>query len=280
MTRFSIDHISDPLRLAKLIEALIPVMDAAGDAIMMVKEASKADGKNQNVKASEKSDGSPVTYADARAEAIILPALARLAPDIQVISEEHAASHGLAPTEAYFLVDPLDGTKEFIKSDDQGAFTVNIGLVHQSVPVMGLVLAPAREALYWGYQGGGAFCRSGAISGPISSGPISVRDVPPSGAVAVASASHRDAETDAWLAEHGISQTTSIGSSLKFALVAAGQADVYPRFGPTMEWDTAAGDAVLRAAGGKVCRPDGKMFAYGKPEWRNGGFIASGRFET
>jgi 3'(2'), 5'-bisphosphate nucleotidase len=275
MTRFSIDHISDPLRLAKLIEALIPVLDAAGDAIMMVKEASKAGGENQNVKANEKKDGSPVTLADARAEAIILPALAKLAPDIQVISEEHAASHHLAPTEAYFLVDPLDGTKEFIKSDDQGAFTVNVGLVYQSVPVMGLVLAPAREALYWGFQGGGAFCRSAAISGPIS-----VRNVPPSGAVAVASASHRDAETDAWLAEYGIRQTTSIGSSLKFALVAAGQADVYPRFGPTMEWDTAAGDAVLRAAGGKVCHPDGKMFAYGKPEWRNGGFIASGRFET
>ena len=273
MTAFTIEHIADPLRLAKLAEALIPIMDAAGEAIMAVKEASKSDDHYQGVAAKEKSDGSPVTLADARAEAMILPALAELAPDLQVISEEHAASHHLAPTEAYFLVDPLDGTKEFIKSDDQGAFTVNIGLVHQSVPVMGLVLAPARKTLYWGYQGGGAFCRSREKTTPIS-----VRKIPSSGAVAVASASHRDAETDAWLSKHGVSQTTAIGSSLKFALIAAGQADVYPRFGPTMEWDTAAGDAVLRAAGGKVCHPNGQSFGYGKPEWRNGAFIALGQF--
>jgi len=274
MINFTIDHIADPAHLAKLAKALIPVMDAAGDAIMAVKEASKTGGHKKGVAANEKSDGSPVTVADARAEAIILPALAELAPDLRVISEEHDASHSLAPTEAYFLVDPLDGTKEFMKIDDQGAFTVNIGLVYKSIPVMGLVLAPAKQALYWGYLGGGAFCRTATTSEPIR-----VREVPPSGAVAVASASHRDAATDDWLTGHGISQTTSIGSSLKFALIAAGQADVYPRFGPTMEWDTAAGDAVLRAAGGKVCTPDGQAFTYGKPEWRNGGFIASGRFD-
>src|SRR6056300_272473 len=127
MINFTIDHIADPAHLAKLVKALIPVMDAAGDAIMAVKDASKTGGHKKGVEANEKSDGSPVTVADARAEAIILPALAELAPDLRVISEEHDASHSLAPTEAYFLVDPLDVTKEFMIIDDQGAFTVNIG---------------------------------------------------------------------------------------------------------------------------------------------------------
>ena len=216
-----------------------------------------------------KGDGSPVTEADRAAEAIILPELARLAPEIAVISEENAESHQLAPPRRFFLVDPLDGTREFLKRDGRGSFTVNIALIEDGAPVMGLVYAPALDRLFAGVVGVGA-SESGR--------PISVRDLPASGPVAVASSSHRDAQTDAWLAENGIGRTVSIGSSLKFCLLAAGEADVYPRFGPTMEWDTAAGDAVLRAAGGRLETPRGEAFRYGKPDYRNGAFIARGRF--
>lgn len=265
--RFSLTDCQSPQALRELAERLTPVMDAAGAAIMDIKTAQMGGG----IMSDKKSDGSPVTMADASAEAMILPALAKFAPDVPVISEENASSHHLKPGEAYFLVDPLDGTKEFIKADDQGAFTVNIGLIYQGVPVMGLVLAPARDQFYSGVVGSGAILRT--ASGTRS---ISVRDIPSSGMVAVASASHRDAETDQWLSDHGITDTVSIGSSLKFGLLASAQADIYPRFGPTMEWDTAAGDAVLRAAGGMVRHIDGRDFCYGKPEWRNPGFIASG----
>lgn len=268
--QFTLIDCKSPHRLRELAEQLTPVMDAAGDAIMSVKVASQNDGRN-GVAADQKSDGSPVTIADAKAEAIILPALASIAPDIPVISEEHGESHKRLPTEAYFLVDPLDGTKEFIKPDSHGAFTVNIGLIYQSVPVMGLVLAPARGQLYIGIVGHSASLRE---HGNIRA--VSVRDLPETGTVAVASASHRDDATNDWLSVQGIRETVSIGSSLKFGLVASGVADVYPRFGPTMEWDTAAGDAVLRAAGGTIKHIDGSDFCYGKPEWRNPGFIAIG----
>ena len=267
---FSLSDCQIPARLQALAEWLTPVVDAAGMAIMDVKSASM----NGGMIADQKSDGSPVTLADAKAEAIILPALAQIAPDIPVISEENAISHNRTPTEAYFLVDPLDGTKEFIKPDDQGAFTVNIGLIYQGLPVMGLVLAPARQQLYAGVVGAGATLRTAS---DVSS--IQVRDVPATGAVAVASASHRDAATDNWLSEQGIDETVSVWSSLKFGLLASAMADVYPRFGPTMEWDTAAGDAVLRAAGGTVRHIDGNDFRYGKTKWRNPGFIAIGGWQ-
>ncbi len=250
------------MTLQSLIDALIPVAREAGACIMAVHA--------KPVDATLKGDGSPVTEADSAAEAVILAALARIAPGIPVVSEENAASHLLAPPRRFFLVDPLDGTKEFIKRDGKGSFTVNIALIEDGVPVLGLVFAPALNRLFTGAAGLGATEDKG--HGPR---PITVRRA---GAmrVAVASASHRDAATDAWLSAEGINQTVSIGSSLKFCLVAAAEADVYPRFGPTMEWDTAAGDAVLRAAGGMVRLPEGGMFPYGKPGYRNGGFIARG----
>ena len=148
----------------------------------------------------------------------------------------------------FWLVDPLDGTKEFISGN--GEFTVNIGLIEHRVPVLGVVLAPARGLAWWGAAGHGAHRRENDTVSPIQA-----RRRPATGAVAVASRSHRDAATDAWLQAEGIEDTVSAGSSLKFCLVAEGKADVYPRFGPTMEWDTAAGDAVLRAAGGRVSPP-------------------------
>ena len=249
---------------ASLIAALTPAVDAAGSVILDIKAKGPA--------SMTKSDGSPVTIADQKAETILLAALANICPDIPVVSEENSDSHHLSASKRFFLVDPLDGTKEFIKTDDNGAFTVNVGLIENGLPVMGMVYAPARKAFYWGHQGGGAFCREITRITPIT-----VRNIPDGGVVAVASASHLDTATTNWLAGHQINQTTSIGSSLKFALVASGQADVYPRFGPTMEWDTAAGDAVLRAAGGMVFHPDGEIYRYGKKDYRNTPFIAYGQ---
>ena len=244
----------------QLIEKLVPVARKAGQLIMEI--------HSKGVVADTKSDGSPVTEADRAAENIILPALAGLAPDILVVSEENSDSHGRKAEERFFLVDPLDGTKEFLKADGKGAFTVNIALVEHNIPVMGIVYAPALGRMFAGSRGAGA---------TENDKPIHIRKVPATGPVAVASASHRDEETRQWLESHAIDQTVAIGSSLKFCLLAAGEADVYPRFGPTMEWDTAAGDAVLRAAGGRVENPDGTRFSYGKPDYRNGPFVAKGQ---
>ena len=249
----------------QLLDALVLPVQQAGDKIMAIHA--------RGVVAREKPDGSPVSESDEAAEAILLAALAELASDIPVVSEENAASHALEPSPQFFLVDPVDGTREFLRPDGNGAFTVNIGLVQNGVPVMGLVLAPARDRFFRGVVGLGAV----EVSGGKTRG-LRVRDVPPDGPVAVASRSHRDVQTNSWLAANGITDTLAAGSSLKFGLLAAGEADVYPRFGPTMEWDTAAGEAVLRAAGGHMINPDGSVFAYGKPAYRNGAFIACAGF--
>ena len=249
-----------------LLEALVLPVSHAGEKIM--------DIHARGVVAREKPDGSPVSEADEAAEAILLAALADLAPDILVVSEENTASHALAPPPQFFLVDPVDGTREFLRPDGKGAFTVNIGLIQNGAPVMGIVLAPALDRAFRGVVGIGAVEEAGGVSRALQ-----VRAVPASGPVAVASRSHRDDATNDWLAANGITETRAAGSSLKFGLLAAGEADVYPRFGPTMEWDTAAGEAVLRAAGGTVLTPDGAPFAYGKPAYRNGAFIACAGFE-
>lgn len=218
--------------------------------------------------ADQKADGSPVTKADLLAEKLVLAGLKQHASEIAVVSEENAASHNMAPPERYFLVDPLDGTREFVRTDGGGAFTVNIALIEHGVPIAGIVHAPALDQCYWGIVGEGA---------ELNGERIQTRLLPDDGAVALASRSHRDAETDKWLAENNVCETVSIGSSLKFCLVAKGEADLYPRFGPTMEWDTAAGHAVLAAAGGAVEHPDGRPFTYGKAGYRNGPFVAFGK---
>jgi 3'(2'), 5'-bisphosphate nucleotidase len=220
---------------------------------------------------SVKGDSSPVTEADEAGEAVILAALRLLTPDVPIVAEE-AVARGELPDVGdgpFWLVDPLDGTKEFISRN--GEFTVNIGLIEHREPILGVVLAPARGLAWWGAEGLGASRREADAVRPIR-----VRVRAGEGAVAVASRSHRDAETDAWLKAEGIEETVSAGSSLKFCLVAEGRADVYPRFGPTMEWDTAAGDAVLRAAGGRVTTVEGDPFLYVKRGFRNPGFIAWG----
>ena len=250
---------------ARLVEELLPAVHAAGEVIMQIYA--------KGVEANCKVDGSPVTAADQAAEDILLQALGSTAPGIAIISEENVDSHAISPQNRFFLVDPLDGTKEFLRADGRGAFTVNIALIEKGRPVMGIVYAPALDRLF--------YTKEGERPVEITDGSekqLSVRPVPPAGAIAVASHSHRDPETDTWLANHSISETMAIGSSLKFCLVAAGVADVYPRFGPTMEWDTAAGDAILRAAGGRMETPSGDDFTYGKADYRNGAFIACGGF--
>jgi 3'(2'), 5'-bisphosphate nucleotidase len=229
-----------------------------------------------------KSDQSPVTAADHAAEAIILKALARLLPDIPVVAEEEVAAGRMPEVgDRFLLVDPLDGTKEFIKKGTD--FTVNIALVENGAPTLGVVYAPARSRLFAGDVAGGVAwtCEvapeDGAAAGERR--PLRVRAL---GAdlIAVASKSHDTPETEAYLKACGVAERVSIGSSLKFCLVAAGEADLYPRAGPTCEWDTGAGHAVLAAAGGRVFDLSGAPLPYGKEKFFNPGFVATGPFEA
>ncbi len=250
---------------SELLSQLREVARKAGSEIMKVYESS--------IDVNIKTDGSPVTLADEAAERVILNKLESIVPDILIVSEENASSHNLEASDQFFLIDPLDGTKEFLKKDGLGSFTVNIGLIESGIPTLGVVFAPALNRMFFASTLTGAFEES---NGEINE--ISIRTVPDSGPVAVASVSHRDESTDNWLAKNNVTETISIGSSLKFCLVACGEADVYPRFGPTMEWDTAAGDAVLRSAGGKVLLPNSEPFKYGKQSYKNSAFIAHGNF--
>jgi 3'(2'), 5'-bisphosphate nucleotidase len=225
-----------------------------------------------------KGDLTPVTEADEAAEKVILAELAKHDATTPVISEE-AASTGRIPAVAgrFYLVDPLDGTKEFISRN--GEFTVNIGLIENGEPVSGIVYAPALERLFLGRVGAGAWQGTAGPDTPadtIAWTAIHTRQAPPRGLTVVASRSHRDARTEEWLKQCDVKDFKPAGSSLKFCLVAAGEADLYPRFGPTMEWDTAAGHAVLAAAGGTVSREDGAPLRYGKQgeHFRNPAFIA------
>jgi 3'(2'), 5'-bisphosphate nucleotidase len=222
-----------------------------------------------------KADLSPVSEADEAAEALLVPGVQKLLPGVPILAEEAVSRHGLLDVGREFvLIDPLDGTKEFVSRN--GEFTVNVALVRDGVPIAGCVYAPAISQMYVGGET--------AFTGPVPPGATDADLTPmrtrayPDPLVAVASRSHRDAQTDAFLAGLGVVDTRSAGSSLKFCLVAEGTADVYPRFGPTMEWDTAAGDAVLRASGGTVTNPDGSLFRYGKAEsgFRNAAFVAWG----
>jgi len=196
-----------------------------------------------------KLDGSPVTEADHRAEAIILRRLAAAFPDIAVVAEEEAAA-GRIPAigQRFFLVDPLDGTKSFINRD--GEFTVNIALIDGDRPVAGVVYLPAKAALYYGEHGSGAFRRTGRDGGAAE--PIAPAAPPAGGLRGIGSRNHAAVGTDERMAALGVTEFVPAGSSLKFCRVAEGSADVYPRWGRTMEWDTAAGQAVLEAAGGRV----------------------------
>ncbi|MDP3261572.1 MAG: 3'(2'),5'-bisphosphate nucleotidase CysQ [Tabrizicola sp.] len=250
---------------------LVPVMRRlaleAGDRIMEV-----YNGPDFEVKA--KGDASPVTEADEAADALISAGLRAAFPSVPLITEEQADSHALQ-AQTFLIVDPLDGTKEFVQR--RGDFTVNIAYVEAGVPLRGVVYAPAQGRLFYTLADG----RSVEEHGPLAkdqAGPCRMISVsrPDNAALrVVASKSHRDAATDAYIGKYAVADMKSAGSSLKFCLVATGEADLYPRLGRTMEWDTAAGDAVLRGAGGQVVRFDGHAsLGYGKPGWDNPFFIA------
>lgn len=219
-----------------------------------------------------KKDKSPLTAADRASHRIIEEGLLALRPDLPVLSEEgrdipYSQRKGW---NAFWLVDPLDGTKEFIRRN--GEFTVNIALIEKGSPVFGLVYSPALEKLYWGMKGRGAWLADG--DGEPKAIGVRRKD-PDSGLTVVMSRSHPSPELDAYLKTIKVSEVVSIGSSLKFCLVAEGEADLYPRFGPTMEWDTAAGQAVLEAAGGYVLnRQTGERLSYNKESLLNPFFLA------
>jgi 3'(2'), 5'-bisphosphate nucleotidase len=238
---------------------------AAGEVILRIYYS--------NFSHDRKLDHSPVTEADVAAEKVITTALRRLTPDIPIIAEEDAAANGLPPSAArrFWLVDPLDGTKEFIARN--GEFTVNIALIENGQPSFGVVHLPVLGETY-STDGRQAWRRLG--NEPRQ--PITARAVPPEGAVMTISRSHAAKEL-AKTSEMGepIADTLVAGSSLKFCRLAEGTADLYPRYGPTMEWDTAAGQAVLAAAGGSVRELDGRPLTYGKAGFRNPHFIARGR---
>jgi 3'(2'),5'-bisphosphate nucleotidase len=243
----------------------------AGAAVMAIYAAGGS--------ARRKNDGSPVTDADEAAEAIILVRLASQFPGLPVVAEE-AVSKGGTPSAApaFILVDPVDGTREFLSRN--GEFTINIALIVDSMPRAGAVFAPALGKLWLGAYGASA-CDAMPGSGlppPSLRRAILSRPAAGEGLTAIVSRSHADPATEAFLAGLPLRERQTAGSSLKFCAVAEGKADVYPRFGPTMEWDTAAGDAILRAAGGIVADPQGQPLRYGKAaaQFANGPFIAWG----
>ncbi len=227
----------------------------------------------------QKEDRSPVTEADKRAEVVILEMLERLVPGIPVMAEEQMSEGiGCDTSGDFFLVDPVDGTKEFIKKN--GEFTINIGLIRDRKPVVGCVYAPALDKIYLGgRQAFAATLSPGDAFDPKALAPIATRTPPAHGLTAVMSRSHADPRTQDFADAHNVVEKISAGSSLKFCRVAEGSADLYPRFAPTMEWDTAAGHAVLNAAGGCVTTPEGEDFLYAKEDtsYLNGHFIGWAR---
>lgn len=245
----------------RLLDDLAEAAREAGKAILeIVRRGFEVEAKR---------DSSPVTEADRAAELIILAALARAAPGVPVIAEEEVAAGRIPPHGGtFFLVDPLDGTKEFVRGGDD--YTVNIALVEDLEPTVGVVFAPASGRLHCGIAGIGAWLDEG-------NGRRSIRTrVRGSEITAVASKSHFTQATADYLERSvGLCSHASVGSSLKFCIVAEGEADIYPRLSPTSEWDTAAGHAVLIAAGGRVDGPEGAPLRYGKPAFFNRGFVAT-----
>jgi 3'(2'), 5'-bisphosphate nucleotidase len=252
----------------KLVTVMRKLSLEAGAAIMEIYE-----GDDLGVET--KSDDSPVTAADKAADAIISAGLRSAFPDVLLVTEEQSATHE-AKGDTFLIVDPLDGTKEFIHR--RGDFTVNIALVEGGTPTRGVVYAPARDRMFFTTADGVSVEETGDMAldvvGALS--PIKVSEADNAALMVVASKSHRDQATDDYIAKYAVRDMTSAGSSLKFCLVATGEADVYPRLGRTMEWDTAAGHAVLKGAGGDVVRfDDHTPLAYGKADFANPFFIAT-----
>lgn len=239
----------------------------AGAAIMEIYKRPDLDVRT-------KSDASPLTEADEAADRIISAGLRACFPEIELVTEEQLSSHTLQ-ARRFFIVDPLDGTKEFVQR--RGDFTVNIALVEDGMPVQGIVYAPARERMFYTRADGSAVEEQGPFASDKAGAvtPLAMRAPDPEALVVVASKSHRDSATDAYIARYNVADMRSAGSSLKFCLLAAGEADFYPRLGRTMEWDTAAGHAVLCGAGGEVLDFQTHLpLRYGKPGYANPFFIA------
>ena len=237
----------------------------AGDVIMEVYG-------RPDFEAREKADNSPVTEADEAADALIRAELVKLFPDIAIVTEELSESHAIR-ADRFIIVDPLDGTKEFVKR--RGDFTVNIALVENGVPVRGVVYAPAKQRLFYTRADGASVEEAAPFAETKGAQTrLSVSTPDNTALMVVASKSHRDAATDAYINQYVVKETKGAGSSLKFCLVATGEADFYPRLGRTMEWDTAAGHAVVRGAGGDVLRfDDHTPLQYGKPGYENPFFL-------
>ncbi len=245
----------------KIIEVIRALALQAGDKIMEIYARDDFEVRS-------KADDSPVTEADMAADALIYKGLREAFPDIEIVTEEQSDSHKVT-ADRFFIVDPLDGTKEFVHR--RGDFTVNIALVENGTPVLGVVFAPAKKRLFYTDATGQTVEES--QSGVLTK--LKVSEPDNAALIVVASKSHRDAATDAYINKYQVSDSAAAGSSLKFCLVAAGEADLYPRLGRTMEWDTAAGHAVLLGAGGQVVRFDNhKPLTYGKPIYENPFFIA------
>ncbi len=257
-----------PIDLASLVGPLIELARAAAKAALVHYGPKPV--------ARRKADGTPVTDADEDSEAVILAGLARLTPGIPVVSEErdasgHRAFAAAAVPHRFWLVDPLDGTREFVARN--GEFCINIGLVEDRYPLFGVLLAPVSGAL-WCCDGSGKAFRLAADG---ARQVIRTRAAPATGATIISSRSHGDdAALDAFASTHPRASRLRLGSAQKFGVLAAGEADLYPRFGPTSEWDTCAGQAILEAAGGHVVTLAGSRLSYGKPGFKNPDFIASG----
>lgn len=253
---------------AKLTQVMRTLALAAGDAIMEIYQ-------RDDLGVETKADESPVTAADKAADKIIADGLRAAFPDVMLVTEEQAASHGLSG-DTFLIVDPLDGTKEFIHR--RGDFTVNIALIEKGVPTRGVVYAPAKDRMFLTLADGSSVEEEGPFA-PEQIGttrPMQVAESDNAALMVVASKSHRDQATDDYIGKYDVKDMTSAGSSLKFCLVATGEADLYPRLGRTMEWDTAAGHAVLTGAGGKVVRFDTlAALEYGKEGFANPFFIAT-----
>jgi 3'(2'), 5'-bisphosphate nucleotidase len=235
--------------LAALADALMPIVESAGEAIMKIYDGAFA--------VQRKDDNSPLTLADLESQRIIVEGLKAVTPDIPILSEESAAAPWAERQRwrELWIVDPLDGTREFVKRN--GEFTINIALVVEHEPLLGIVSAPAQQLTFWGLSGGGAFMRTREQD------PRRIHTVPPQRPLrVVGSRSHLSPQTADYLARLPAHVMTGVGSSLKFCLLAEGKAELYPRFGATSEWDTAAGQAVLEAAGGQVTRLDGHRLRY------------------
>lgn len=247
-----------------LLELAADLAERAGAVILAIRERGFA--------VQQKIDLSPVTEADQAAEALIVAGLRHATPDIPVVAEEEiAGGHVVVASPQFWLVDPLDGTREFTSGNDE--FAVNIGLVRNGRVALGVVGVPAMGELFGGIVGRGAWKRSA-----IGQAAIAARLPPAEGLTVVASRRHGDtAQLSEYLQGRRVARTLNFGSSLKFCRLAEGVADLYPRFGRTMEWDTGAPQAVLEAAGGSVLALDGAQLRYGKSGWENPYFVCTGR---